>query len=263
VNLALLPLLALQTAPATPTVPPALSPTQQRLAQCIQTSSQDPQAAIELANAWIAEGGGRPARHCLGIGFFDSGQFRSAETVFVDAGTGANGTPDPAAAQLWALAGAAALAQGEASTARDYLNFAIGEGNLTGLALATAHADLAKARASLDDMAGARTSVDEALRLVPDEGAFWIVSAIIARRMRDFVRAQADIQQAAALLPREPEVALEAGNIAYMVGNDVAARRSWESVLAIAPTGPVADAARRRLVDLREEARQDAANPPR
>jgi tetratricopeptide (TPR) repeat protein len=256
-----LPLLALlQATPATPA--PVIAPdVQARLAQCITASEADPAAAIELANAWIAEGGGRAARHCLGIAFFDAGQYRAAETVLADAGMGADGQRDPAAAHLWALAGSAALAQREASTARDYLDFAITQGRLSGLALATTHADLAKARVALGEMAGARQSVDEAIRLAPQEGPFWLLSATLARRMADGPRAQADVQQAAALSPRDPAVALEAGNIAYLADNFEAARRSWESAIAIAPQSAVAASARRRIADMQAEEDQSTVSP--
>ncbi len=246
----LVALALLQATPALPAYPPDV---QNRLAQCITASETDPAAAIEIANAWIAEGGARAARHCLGIAFFDARQYQAALTSFADAGTGADGAPDPAAAHLWALAGSAALAQGDASTARQYLDFAISQGNLAGLARATAHADRTKARVALGDMTGARTDVDAATRLVPDEGAFWLLSATLARRMADGPRAQADIQQAAALSPRDPAVALEAGNIAYLADNFEAARRSWESAVAIAPQSAVAVSARRRIADMQAE----------
>jgi tetratricopeptide (TPR) repeat protein len=254
-----LPLLAMligmQDAPAAANAPEA-----QRLAQCV--ANPDAAANIEAANAWMAEGGGLAARECLGLAFLQAGQDQAALTTFLDAANAADTARSPRAGALWSFAGTAALMGENIPTARDYLNRAIASGQMSNGELSAAHATRSRVRLALNDSTGARQDMDAATRLSPEDGNIWLLSATLARRSRDFARAQADIQQAAALSPRNPAVALEAGNIAWMLDNGAAARRSWESVLAITNTGAVADVARRRLADLAEEERAAATPPP-
>ena len=55
------------------------------------------------------------------------------------------------------------------------------------------------------------------------------------------------IQTAASLFPRDPSVALEAGNIAIAAGDQAAARKQWEQTIAIAPTSRQANSAQLQL----------------
>ena len=55
------------------------------------------------------------------------------------------------------------------------------------------------------------------------------------------------IHTAAALLPREPAVALEAGNIAIAAGDEAVARKQWEQVIVIAPSSRQANTAQAQL----------------
>jgi predicted TPR repeat methyltransferase len=58
------------------------------------------------------------------------------------------------------------------------------------------------------------------------------------------------IQTAASLLPRDPAVALEAGNIAIAAGDEAAARKQWEQVVTIAPASRQANSAQAQLAAL-------------
>lgn len=230
-----------------------------RLVACRATAAADADAGIMAANSWLQEGGGLLAKTCLGTAFALAGQFGPALSSFIEAAGEADLAGDPRGGQLWAQAGNAALANGDAATARRYLDTAIASGRLAGASLGVVHADRARALVGLGDAPAARLDLDRATSLAPQDGTVWLLSATLARRMRDYARAQTDIQQAAAVAPREPAVALEAGNIAYMVDNLVVARRSWESAIAIDPTSAAAAAARAQLRDADEE----LTSPPR
>lgn len=242
-----------------------------RLVTCRATAAEDADAGIMAANSWLQEGGGLLAKTCLGTAFALAGQFGPALSTFTEAAGEADAAGDPRGGQLWAQAGNAALASGDAATARRYLDTAIGSGRLAGPQLGVIHADRARALVGLGDPAAARADLDLATRLAPQDGTVWLLSATLARRMRDYARAQNDIQQAATLTPRDPAIALEAGNIAYMVDNLAAARLSWQSAIAIDPTSAAAAAARAQLRDADDEltspprvdARQPVAVPPR
>jgi Flp pilus assembly protein TadD len=77
----------------------------------------------------------------------------------------------------------------------------------------------------------------------------WLLSATLSRRMGDLKSAQAQIETAGALTPKDPAVGLEAGVIAELAGNDAAARKSWNSVVALGPDTPEAQAAKGYLAE--------------
>ena len=93
----------------------------------------------------------------------------------------------------------------------------------------------------------ARSDLDAAAKLVPQDPLIWLLSASLARRTGDLDRARTDIAEAARLSPDDASVALEAGNIAAMMGNDAAARTAWEAAVKIAPEGPQGKAAAKAL----------------
>ena len=75
----------------------------------------------------------------------------------------------------------------------------------------------------------------EARISTPDNPLAWLLSATLSRRQGKLAEAQAQIEQAARLAPRDPEVGLEAGVIAILDGREDAARKSWQSVAEMAP----------------------------
>ena len=86
----------------------------------------------------------------------------------------------------------------------------------------------------------------------PQNADAWLLSATLSRRLDDLAAAQGQIETAAALAPEDPAVGLEAGVIAALAGNDEAARKSWNSVLGLAPDAPEAAIARTYLGQLAE-----------
>ena len=73
----------------------------------------------------------------------------------------------------------------------------------------------------------AAKALANARTLHPENGTAWLLSATLARRMEKLPDAISYIQTAASLLPRDPAVALEAGNIAIAAGDEAAARKQW------------------------------------
>ena len=78
----------------------------------------------------------------------------------------------------------------------------------------------------------------------------WLLSATLSRRTGDLKSAQAQIETAAGLAPSDPAVGLEAGVIAELAGNDDAARKSWNAVVALAPDGSEATSAKAYLAQI-------------
>lgn len=221
-----------------------------RFNACIDATLEDPGKGLAEAQLWVDENGDYFALHCLGFGYTLTGQWPLAQTAFERAATAANAANDSREASLWTQAGNAALAGGQPQMALGHFNIAIAKGTLEKTLLGEVHLDKARALVALDQPQAAKAEFAKVHQLVPQDPLGWLLSATLARRMDDLARAQADIDVAATLAPRDPEVGLEAGNIAAMAGRYDVARRNWEQAIAIKPDGPVANTARRQLADL-------------
>ena len=80
----------------------------------------------------------------------------------------------------------------------------------------------------------ALAALENSTALAPDRAEGWLLKATLLRRLERLPQAQSAIESAATLAPTNPEIALEAGVIAVLAGRDDAARKSWQSVLALA-----------------------------
>ncbi len=237
----LLTLLAAAAAPA---------PEAARFDACVALAETDPARALDQAGAWRLQGGGLHARHCEGLAYAAQKRWPPAALAFEAAARLAEREADGRAATLWVQAGNAALAGGATAKAQTSFDAALARGTLTGEALGEAHLDRARARAALGDTKGARSDLDAATRLVPADPLGWLLSATLARRMNDLPRAQADIAEAATRSPDDASVALEAGNIAMLSGNEAAARIAWDGAVKLQPGGPAGKAAADSLARL-------------
>ncbi|WP_212612145.1 hypothetical protein [Sphingomonas lacunae] len=235
---------------------------QHRFDSCHDTATEDPARGIIDANEWLIQGGGFLARQCLGFAFAKNGNYAAAASTFAQAAHDAETARDWRVANLWAQAGNAALASGDAATARQHLDAALVQGQLTGLQLGEAYLDRARAALVLEDWASARADLDAAARDASQDPLVWLLSATLARRQGDLVRAQADIQQAVAIAPRDAAIALEAGNIAAADQRLDAARASWQSAVTLGGDSAIARTAQDRLAELAAFEAQDAAASP-
>jgi tetratricopeptide (TPR) repeat protein len=228
----------------------AATPAETRFAECVAQVEADPVKAIEFAGAWRLQNGGVLARQCLGLAYAAQEKWASAATAFEQAAGDAEAAKDGRAANLWVQAGNAALAAGDAAKARRHIDAALVSGALSGAAKGEAHLDRARAMVALSDNVGARTDIDAALKLVPEDPLAWLLSATLARRMNDLPRASADITEAAIRSSDDASVALEAGNIAYLSGSEAAARTAWEAAVKIAPASLSGKSASASLLQL-------------
>ncbi|WP_109809561.1 tetratricopeptide repeat protein [Sphingosinithalassobacter portus] len=214
---------------------------------CERAAVNAPRQGETLANQWIVDGGGYQARECLGLALANQQRWRDAASAFSAAATEAEDKDDVRAANLWALAGNAWLAEGVPDRALTALDKAIAKQKLEGLTLGEAHLDRARARVSGGDEAGAREDLDIAVRLAAADPFAWLLSATLARRMGDLPRAHRDIAEAVRLAGDDPAVQLELGNIAAVSGNADGARTAWERVITLAPGTARAATARQAL----------------
>lgn len=212
-----------------------------------------PQAedAVEAAGAWLARAKGSEranAGECLGIALAQDGQWQEAAAAFGEARAAADTMVWRA--RLGAMAGEAALTAGDAAGALAALDAAKAEA--AGDAVMTGGIALYRARAlvALGREAEAVAPLAEARVAAPNDAQVWLLSATLSRRLNRLGEAQAQIEKAAALLPIDPAIGLEAGVIAVLSGHDDAARKSWQSVVVAAPDSDAAATAKAYLAQL-------------
>jgi tetratricopeptide (TPR) repeat protein len=218
-----------------------------RQAACLALASEAPAQAIAEAGAWRVAGGGYRARQCLGVAYAAQERWSSAAGEFEAAAREAEAAKSPFTADLWMQAGNARLAGGETPQARAAFEAALALNTLTGPALGEVHLDRARALAADGDLVGARTSIDQATALVPQDPLAWLLSATLARREGDLMRAGRDILKALEQAPDDASVRLEAGNIAAFTGDETGARSHWTAAVTSSPESSAGKSAKAAL----------------
>lgn len=243
-----LPIMLQMATPAAAQPLPTLDEVQ--FAECLTLASKDPASAISNASLWTQQKGGYLARACHGFALATDFKFDLAVPILIEAATLAAAKGDPRAARFWAQAGNAAIAAGQADIAVDVLGKALASNSIANNERADSEVDRARAFVALGKNADGEAALASARQLAPENGAAWLLSATLARRMNKLPDAVAFIQTAAAVLPSDPAVALEAGNIAIAAGDDDTARKQWEQAIKIAPNSRQATTARTQLAAL-------------
>lgn len=239
-----------QVRPAAVTVPEG------QLAPCLRQAASEPEAALNTAQAWREQAANdlemAQSAHCLGLALVSLNRFTEAKQAFELASGEAPAENLAYSARLAAMAGNAAMAAGDAEAALPLLDIAGGKAEAAGdLPLkAGLRVDLARVLVKLDRPEDAAAALKEAREADGDNAQAWLLSATLSRRMDQLADAQAQIERAALLAPRDPAVGLEAGVIAALAGRNNDARGSFESVIAVAPESPLAERARDYLAQL-------------
>lgn len=237
--------------PATPAQASAMRLTRYTL--CLAAGDKDPVAGIAAARAWLAEAAQAhapntahgAAAQCLAQLLLQQGDFAGAEAAFIESAGQVPPTDPAAAAALQVMAGNAALAGGRAETALGWYDKALAPPSATAPSAednavrGAVQIGRARALVALLRLPEASGALQEAHRLAPNDPEGWLLSATLARRGKDLERAQRDIEVAASLAgqgdPLGAPIGLEAGVIAMLSGREDAARKSWDSVVALAP----------------------------
>lgn len=241
--LLLAPLLLLTTA-AAPARPPLEA---QRYRECLTLARSDPAQAIDKATQWRGAGGGVPARHCLALAQGQKGDFAGAATTLVGAAQAAEAENDPHAADLWGQAGNAAMLAKQNSAAITDFASGIAVAGSEPTRLAALLTDRSRALVDADRTAEAKADLTRATSLDPSATVGWLLLATLDRRLKDLPAAERAILEAAKREPNDPDIALEAGNIAGAQGHMDLARTEWKKVVAGAPGSEAAAAATKSL----------------
>lgn len=228
-----------------------------RLTACLSRARIDPTSAILEASTWSSEASGADfsyPQQCLGLAYTMLLRWDAAERAFLAARDAAGEGQHFRRAQLATMAGNAALAgqrPADALVAFDSAgNDAVAAGD-TGLR-AMIEVDRARAQVMQGREAEAEATLANARTFDAQSPLAWLLSATLARRLGKLEDAQAYVETAAALSPGYPEVGLEAGVIAMLMGRQDAAEASWRSVIELAPDSEEAAKARSYLAQVAE-----------
>ena len=218
--------------------------------ECIALARTDPPSAVMEASLWAQEKSEFLAKACHALALANDFRFAEAAPLFIEAAQGAEVKIDRRAGRFWAQAGNAAIAADLPEDALVALDNALKSNILDNTERADIEVDRARSLVAVAREKDASSALASARRYSPENGTAWLLSATLARRMNVLPDALAYIQTAATLSPRDPAVALEAGNIAAAAGDDASARKQWEQVIAIAPDSRQAMTAQKQLAAL-------------
>jgi tetratricopeptide (TPR) repeat protein len=226
---------------------------------CLAQLDEDPARAHAMAQIRRSETDGTErvlANHCLGMAAAELALWDDARAAFAAARGETPEDDTRARARFAAMAGNAALAGGDPAGAVDLLLLAERDARAAGAAPleAIAATDRARALVRLGRDTEALAALESAAGLAPNSAEVWLLKATLLRRMDRLPEAQSAIEQAAGLAPGAggigPQVALEAGVVAMLAGREDAARRSWQSVIDLAPGSAFAATATDYLAQL-------------
>ena len=224
-----------------------------KLAECVTLAADDAEAASDMAQAWRETAANQlelaQSAHCLGLALVRLDDFAEAQRAFdLAAGEVPPGAP-AYQARLSAMSGNAAMAQGNPAIAfTRAVNYATDAADTP--LLGSVSVDRARALVAMGRNEDAVAALAGARGADPANARAWLLSATLSRRLERLGEAREQIAQAALLSPQDPAVGLEAGVIAALSGRDEEARRSFESVLLVAPQSTEATRARTYLEQL-------------
>jgi tetratricopeptide (TPR) repeat protein len=242
--------------PRAPRAAPApAAPEPSKLQLCLSAIDENPLSAVEAAQEWLQVTKGVPSAepdHCLGVAYNRLGRLAEAEVAFNAAREALPASEPVRRASFGAMAALAVLEQGDAARADAAFGSALAEAKAGGDARLAGDIaiDRARAQVALKQDALAAAGLAEARTASPENPAGWLLSATLARRQEHLADAQRFVQRAAELAPFDPDIGLEAGVIAVLGGRDEAARKSWLSVLKVAPESEQAKVAQGYLDQL-------------
>lgn len=226
------------------------------LQECLQMARTNPIDAIEVAEDWLPRaqtGQDRAdAKQCHALALTQLENWSQAAALFLSARGDTPMSRREERARLAALAGNASLAEPNPQAALAALDLAVTDSaNGSNKKLKSAiEVDRAKALVALKRPAAATAALTAARTANPENAEAWLLSATLSRRQGNLAAAQTQIEKAAELLPIDPEIGLEAGVIAMLLGHEDAARKSWQSVITAGPGSEAAKTAQGYITQL-------------
>ncbi len=189
------------------------------------------------------------AASCRAIEAQKGGNFEAAARGFEEASTKV-APGDPSADRALAAAGNMWIAANQPGKAALALDRALGGTGLLAEQRGLALLDRARAAEAQGDLKTARAKLTAAAETVSEDPFLWYFSAALAIRENDPTTAKVAINRALTMIPNDPTVLFEAGHVFHFAGEDAKAREYWTRALAVDPSGPNGQAAKRALAML-------------
>lgn len=229
-------------------------PPSQRSAGCLGDVDADAERAAGQARSALGEAVGRErvrAGLCLGAALSNLGRWGEAREAFINARDAADASDHLSRARLGAMAGNAALAEGQPGQALLLLSPAANEARTASAndLVASIALDRARALVAVKQLDEAARALSEARTVEPENVQAWLLSATLSRRQDKLGVARTQIEKALNLAPQDPEIGLEAGVIARLSGDVEGARQRWTTVATTSADNDLAQVARQYLVE--------------
>ncbi|SJZ81815.1 hypothetical protein SAMN02745126_02410 [Enhydrobacter aerosaccus] len=242
--------IGLATGPAAAQDLDIFAPTPDNLRQyteCMSLARSEPMRAVPQAERWMNKGGGLGARHCLAIATFEAGRYTRAadqlEAIARDMGEQRPGLR----AELWAQAGQAWIAAGQADKA------ALAQSRALDLKKDDADlwVDRALSYATTNEWPRAVSDFDQALILRPNDVEILVLRSAAWRYAGNLARSLADAQVALKIAPDNTAALLERGFTYSARGDRAKAQADFTKVVKLVPPG--SEAAKRAEAGLQGE----------
>lgn len=231
-----------------------------RYARCMDMADRSPDKGINLALAWIADGGGVPARHCEAFGLSRLGEHAEAAARLMEIAKDMRVGKDmpvrmnkrvvataPMLADMYGQAANAWLLAGEIVRAEDAIDLALSLAVKRTAQEYELMLDRARIAAADEDFSLALNDLDYVLKGDPGRKDILILVAAAARGVGQFQRADLVLAEFQAAFPENPAGFLELGNLRHAQGDFPAARKAWVKAVLLEEAGPNAEAARANL----------------
>lgn len=243
-----------------------LPPADARSAGCMNAVESDPERSVQVARDALTDAIGRQrvrAGLCLGVALSNLGRWDEARTAFVNARDAADLPDHLSKARLGAMAGNAALAEGQPEQALQLLSPAAQEARTASAndLVASIALDRARALVALKRPGEAAQALAEARTVEPENAQAWLLSATLSRRQDKLAEARTQIDKATNLAPQDAEIALEAGVIAKLSGDEAGARDRWGRVVATSQDQDLVHTARQYLAEIGADSGLSGAGP--
>lgn len=183
---------------------------------------------------------------CRALAAQESKDFGKAAAEF-EAAAGRAKPGDPAVDRMLAAAGNMYIAAGQHGKAAVALDRALAGTGLLADQRGLALLDRARAAEAQGDLKTARDRLNKAAETISADPFLWYFSAALAIRENKPDAAKSAINRALAMIPNDPTVLFEAGHVYAFAGEETKAREYWTRAMAVDPSGPSGQAAKRAL----------------
>jgi tetratricopeptide (TPR) repeat protein len=227
---------------------------------CLKQAREQPRETLVKADAWARAGGGLPAEHCTALALLYAGQVAQAATRLDALAARATSFVPTLRAELYAQAGSAWLAAGNAEKALAAQNNAVQLDPQN----AENWIDRSITLAGVGAYKEAAEDLSTALKLTPRRPEILILRAAAYRNLQDWKRARTDADAALAYDPNNPEALVERAYVRLATGDRKGADADFRQALSFAqPGSDVAKEAQAGLAQAAAPAPAPPAAPPR